>query len=147
MQLENVNNLSELLHGVVNAETNYIQNRLHSIDINQQQARLLKYIGDHPGTIQKDVAAYLNRQSATVTNMLKTIEKRGYISRKIPANNERQKQLFLLPAGEETVARIRTIFLHLEGQIETAVPVNQQKLFITQLESITENLETGGEAG
>lgn len=131
------NGLSDLLHRAVDAETTYINNHLRTLNLNAQQARLLKYIGDHPGTLQKDLATYLNRQSATVTNMLKTMEQRGYIEREIPEYNERQKRLFLLPAGTELVARVATIFTALEKTVSAAVPVRQQALLIEQLQRIT----------
>lgn len=129
-------NLSEQFHALSNAETGYIHAHLHDLHLNNSQARLLKHIADHPGALQKDAAAYLNRQNATVTNMLKGLETRGLIERKIPRDNERQKQLYLRPAGVELVKAIRAIFTALEQQIEAAVPTADQPQLIAQLQAI-----------
>lgn len=137
MHINGTKNLSEQFHELTNAETGYIHARLHDLHLNNSQARLLKYIADHPGALQKEAAAYLNRQNATVTNMLKGLEARGYIERKIPKENERQKQLYLLPAGTALVKSIRHIFTGLEQQIEHAVPLADQLQLSRQLQAIT----------
>ena len=136
MYLNESDSFSDLLHRVYDASASYIHDHLLELNLNEQQARLLKYVGDHPGTLQKDLANYLNRQSATVTNMLKTMEQRGYLEREIPEDNERQKRIFLLPKGEKIVAQVATIFAGLEEQIESAVPVRQRALFIEQIKQI-----------
>ncbi|ANK65309.1 hypothetical protein AYR54_08700 [Loigolactobacillus backii] len=141
MKIDNSNNLSERLHLVVAQETDFIHAQLSELGLNNQQARLLKYVSEHPGTIQKDVAEYLNRQNATVTNMLKLMAKRGYIVRKIPADNERQKQIFLEPKGEKLLGSINATFASLEAEIESAVPQKEQAAFIRNLERITKKLE------
>ncbi|KRN25635.1 MarR family winged helix-turn-helix transcriptional regulator [Lacticaseibacillus camelliae] len=140
MHITGSKNLSEQFHALTNAETSYIHAHLRDLHLNNSQARLLKYIADHPGALQKDAAAYLNRQNATVTNMLKGLEAHGYIERKIPRENERQKKLYLLPAGAELVKAIRGIFTNLEEQIEAAVPKAEQAQLISQLQAITQTI-------
>ena len=69
METNNPNNISEHLHLAEVAKERFVYGKLQQLGLNIQQARLIKYIADHPGTIQKDVAIYLNRQTATMTNM------------------------------------------------------------------------------
>ncbi|WP_321388282.1 MarR family transcriptional regulator [uncultured Enterococcus sp.] len=88
--------------------------RLKKIGLNVQQARTLNYIFANPGTIQKGLAAYLGKQDATITNLLKSLEKKQLILRKIPDDNERQKQLYLTEKGSATVEKIQALFSELE---------------------------------
>lgn len=140
MHTNDPNNISELLHSIVSQEADLIHNRLRALGVNTQQARLLRFVSQHPGTIQKDVARYLNRQNATVTNMLKTMAAQGYLSRRIPVDNERQKQIFLEPRGQALIVAINRIFADLETQVKTALPTDQTTQLITNLTAIQTTL-------
>ena len=140
METNNPNNISEYLHLAEVAQEKFVHDKLQRLGLNIQQARLIKYIADHPGTIQKDVATYLNRQTATMTNMLKGMEKKGYLSRKIPANNERQKQIFIKPKGETLVESINEIFTSLEQEVKKLIPQAEQADFIKNLHRIIDSL-------
>lgn len=137
MHINGTMNFSEMLHQLANTETSYIHDRLHDLGLNNSQARLLKFIADHPGAMQKDAAAYLNRQNATVTNMLKGLEAHDYIERRIPATNERQKLLYLRPAGTALVTQIQAVFAELERLTEAAVPQAEQATLVSALQRIT----------
>ncbi|ANZ61414.1 hypothetical protein AYR62_08995 [Secundilactobacillus paracollinoides] len=134
-------NIADRLHNLVARETEVVHGRLRNLGLNNQQARLLKYVSEHPGTIQKDVAQFLNRQNATVTNMLKSLERQGYISRKIPDDNERQKQLYLEPKGEELITSINQVFEELEAQVVDAVPEKELAGLTKNLDRIRDRLD------
>ena len=130
------NSITELIHQVAMEETNLINQQLKSLGLNNQQARLLKYVSEHPGSIQKDVAAFLGRQTATLTNMLKPLTQQGYISRKIPDDNERQKQLFIEPKGTQALTLINEIFNNLEAMTKSVISQDEQAAFINTLKQL-----------
>ena len=140
METNNPNNISEHLHLAEIAQEKFVHGKLQQLGLNIHQARLIKYIADHPGTIQKDVATYLNRQTATMTNMLKGMEKKGYLSRRIPTDNERQKQIFIEPKGEKLVESIKEIFASLEQKVTQLIPQAEQADFIKNLHRIIDSL-------
>lgn len=140
METNNPNNISEYLHLAEVAQEKFVYAELQKLGLNIQQARLIKYIAYHPGTIQKDVATYLNRQTATMTNMLKTMEKKGYLSRKIPVDNERQKQIFIEPKGEKLVKSINEVFTALDQEVKQLIPQAEQADFIKNLHRIIDSL-------
>jgi len=86
--------------------------QVNELGLNAQQGRIIGYIYEHQdeGLIQKNLADVFNRRDATITSMLKGLEKNGYIVRKIPANNERQKNLYVLPKGEKVIQDIEQMF-------------------------------------
>ncbi|MBL1225736.1 MarR family winged helix-turn-helix transcriptional regulator [Enterococcus sp. BWR-S5] len=114
MNFSTTESLSEQIYAIHNKQQEYIQMRLKKIDLNVQQARTLNYIFANPGTIQKSLAAYLGKQDATITNLLKSLEKKQLILRKIPDDNERQKQLYLTEKGSVVVEKIQALFSELE---------------------------------
>ena len=140
METNDPNNISEHLRLADVAQKKFVYSKLQQLGLNIQQALLIKYIAYHPGTIQKDVATYLNRQTATMTNMLKGMEKKGYLSRKIPANNERQKQIFIEPKGEKLVESINEVFTSLEQEVKKLIPQAEQAGFIKNLHRIIDSL-------
>lgn len=141
MRSNDPNNIADRLHSLVTREIELVNGQLRAIGLNNQQARLLKFIGENPGTIQKTVARFLNRQTATVTNMLKSLEKQGYITRTIPDDNERQKQLNLTTKGSETLIAINRVFDELEVTVKQAVPEDQQAGLINNLNNIKQALD------
>ncbi|MDR3242309.1 MAG: MarR family transcriptional regulator [Lactobacillaceae bacterium] len=70
-------------------------------DVSVQQAATLQMIAAHPGMIQKDLVVIFNRRAATVSTFLKRLETAGFIRRKIPADNTRNKELYLTDKGVE----------------------------------------------
>ncbi|MDC4186784.1 MarR family transcriptional regulator [Loigolactobacillus coryniformis] len=140
MKTNDPNNVSDRLHKAVALETDLVNRQLRHIGLNNQQARLLKFVSEHPGVIQKEVATFLNRQNATITNMLKAMVKQGYLTRKIPVDNERQKKLYLEPKGEELITSINLIFAELEQQITAAIPPAERADFIKNLDRIKQAL-------
>lgn len=132
MKINPTEGLSEQLYSVHNLQQEFIQTRLKGIGLNTQQARTLNYIFANPGTIQKRLATYLGKQDATVTNLLKNLEKKHYLLRKIPDDNERQKQLYLTAKGDAAVEKIQAIFNELEQSLADILSKSEQET-VTQL--------------
>lgn len=106
--------LSEQIRTLSILQQEFIREHLKEIELNVMQARAVNYISFYPGTIQKDLALYLGKQNATVTNILKLLEKQDYIRREIPDDNERQKKLYLTEKGNETAIFLQKMFQDLD---------------------------------
>ncbi|HBS45956.1 MAG TPA: MarR family transcriptional regulator [Paenibacillus sp.] len=93
--------------------------RLSELGLNAQQGQMMGYIFEHQdkGVIQKDLAEHFDRKGATITSMLQGLEKKGYIKRVIPEDNERQKKIYLLKKGSDLVEEFNTIFMEVEKSI------------------------------
>ena len=68
--------------------------------------------------MQRDIAHYLNRQEASVTNLLKGLVRRNLIVRTIPLENERTKLLSLTQAGADLVESIQKSFTQMNILLE-----------------------------
>ncbi|MFR9071327.1 MAG: MarR family winged helix-turn-helix transcriptional regulator, partial [Paraclostridium sp.] len=57
--------------------------KINKLGLNAQQGRIIKYIYEHQdkGLIQRDLADTFGRTTASITSMLKGLEKKGYIRR------------------------------------------------------------------
>jgi len=112
--------------------------KFKELDITQQQARAISYIIDHEshGLIQKEMADAFQRRSASITSLLQGLESRGYIERRIPKENERQKMIYSLPKGRAIVAEINQAFIDSEKDLLAALTADEQAQLIRLLTKI-----------
>lgn len=121
--------LAEKIYAVSTLQQNFVIERLKTLHLNSLQSRSLNFIAMYPGTIQRELANYLGKQQATVTNILKVLEEKKLIYRRIPKNNERQKNIYLTPEGEQMVEKVQTIFDELGRQMESVFSKEERQQF------------------
>ncbi|MDN2453265.1 MarR family transcriptional regulator [Lactobacillus sp. UCMA15818] len=109
---------AELIYQIGQMEGQIIQYCLADIGIRMEHARLLHYVSDVPGTNLVNLANYLNVQPATLTNMIKKLEKQELIIRHVDPDDSHQRQLFLLPQGEVVAKQINAIFHELNDVVD-----------------------------
>ncbi|WP_054942555.1 transcriptional regulator, SarA/Rot family [Paenibacillus ihuae] len=109
--------------------------RLSELGLNTQQGQMMGYIFENQdkGVIQKDLADHFNRTGATITSMLQGLEKKGYIKREIPKENERQKRIYLLKKGSDLVEEFDEIFMEVENSITRGLTEEESETFMKLL--------------
>ena len=121
--------LAEKIYALSTLQQNFVIERLKTLHLNSLQSRSLNFVAMYPGTMQRELANYLGKQQATVTNILKVLEEKKLIYRKIPKNNERQKNIYLTPEGEQMVEKVQTIFDELGRQMESVFSKEERQQF------------------
>ncbi|WP_394883510.1 MarR family winged helix-turn-helix transcriptional regulator [Clostridium baratii] len=116
--------------------------RIGELGLNSQQGRVIGYIYDHQdeGIIQKDLADVFHKRGATITSMLKGLEKNEYIERRIPSDNERQKNLYVLPKGEKLINDFNEVFSDLENKITSCLTEEELKTLEKLLSKINQSI-------
>lgn len=132
--------LAEKIYQIGILQQNFVLEKLRAVQLNSLQAHSLNYISKHPATIQRDLARYLGKQQATVTNILKVLEGKGFIYREIPKANERQKNIYLTAEGEKMVVQVQAIFEDLGEQVDKAFSSEEKQQFQTFLKRVEEQL-------
>lgn len=128
--------ISEKIYHISNLQQEYISERFKKLNLNSQQSRCINYIHEHPGAIQKDIAKYIGKSDATVTNILKPLEKKDLIIRETKKDNERQKNLYLTESGDELALEIGEIFGGMITLIEKDFTKNEIKALSSFLDRI-----------
>lgn len=113
---------ADLIYQIGQLEAHYIDRALKKYHLTMDYARVLYYVSQHPGTKQKDVADFLNRPAGSLTNAIVKLESLNLVIRRQDPNSGRQKQLFLLPDGEQATKEVNQCFNYLE---ELASQLNQ----------------------
>ncbi|MDH6364659.1 MarR family transcriptional repressor of mepA [Enterococcus sp. PF1-24] len=133
--------LAEKIYEISILQQNFINNQLKKMNLNNMQARSLNYIYLNPGTIQRDLANYLGKQQATVTNILKSLEEKNLIYREIPQDNARQKNIRLTAEGGEVIQDVKKIFELLVEKVNQPFTEAEQKKLQADLIKVEECLK------
>jgi MarR family transcriptional regulator, temperature-dependent positive regulator of motility len=76
-------------------------------DLTSVQFASLTMIAAHPGLDQATLAQGIAYDRVTIGGVVDRLEQKGLIRREVAENDRRAKRLFLRPAGEDALARIR----------------------------------------
>lgn len=116
--------------------------KINELGLNSQQGRMIGYIYEHQHEeiIQKDLAEVFQRRGASITSMLQGLEKKGYIERRIPKDNERQKNIYVLPKGAALVEDFNKIFIEVENSITENLTQKEKDIFLSLLIKINKKL-------
>lgn len=103
---------------------------------------MISYIAQNEdkGLIQKDLAEVFQCRGASITSMLQGLEKKGYIERRIPEDNERQKNIYALPKGKALVDETNEAFYAAEKELIHALSEEEVQQLIELLRKINRNL-------
>ncbi len=135
------NSVIEALYRLNTRNQAYVAAQLRALDLTIHQARSLQFIAQHPQTNQKALAHYLGKHDATVTNLLKVLEKRQLLTRMLTPGDERQKQLTLTAAGQAAVASAQAIFAHREQQIAELLSAMGHEQLVHTLQNLAGQLD------
>lgn len=113
--------LGQLIHTLMNQE-------LAPLNLRFNHARVLHYISEHPGCTQKEIGEYLVYQPASMTNLIKLLEKKQMIERRRNPDNNREKNLYLLDEGKKVVEKTNKSFNHLNKLIGEGNPEIEKEL-------------------
>jgi MarR family transcriptional regulator, repressor for mepA len=107
---------------------------IKELGLNAQQGKVIDYIYENQDNhiIQKDLADRFHVRGASITSMLQGLEQKGFIERKIPANNERQKNIYVLPKAIELIEGFNDSFQKVEDGIVQAL-TNEEKQVLKKL--------------
>lgn len=134
--------VSNLMRSIMNKSRESMEMRIKDLDISQQQGRMIAYIAQNEdkGLIQKDLAQVFQRRDASITSMLKGLEKKGYIERRIPKNNERQKNIYVLPKGKALIDQTNEAFYAAEKELVQALNAEEVEELTRLLRKIDQSL-------
>lgn len=134
--------VSNLMRSIMNKSRESMELRIKDLDISQQQGRMIAYItqNEDKGLIQKDLAQVFQRRDASITSMLQGLEKKGYIERRIPKNNERQKNIYVLPKGKALIDQTNEAFYAAEKELVQALNAEEVEELTRLLRKIDQSL-------
>ena len=104
------------------------------------QPKVLDYLRDHDGAVQKEIAAACHIEPATLTSILLGMENKNLIIRKMHGNNRRSLYVYLTKQGKELAEHVESVFCKIEERALKNFTDEEQTLLNDFLIRIKENL-------
>ena len=104
---------------------------------------MIGYIMDNQGQniFQKDIEAMFFLSGATVTNMLKSLEKNGYIVRTPMENDARLKRIELTQKALDHEIRVRENIMVIEEAMHEGFSKEEFNMMLGFLDRVIDNME------
>lgn len=130
------------LHHLLMTDHTAFQKRIFSAlkkeGLTSGQPKVLEYLSEHDGAMQKDIAAACRIEPATMTSLLCGMEKKGLITRCAP--DRRSLCVYLTDKGKAVVPLIEEEFAEIEDKATSGFSDDERETLISLLSRLRENL-------
>ncbi len=122
-----------------------LNERLLPYDITSQQSRIIGFVcsEQRQGKViyQKDIEEAFELKGSSITSLLQGLERKGFITRRSDASDERRKFVTVLPKGEQLMSEFETAFREMDEKMVQGLTPEQQQVLVQALELMASNLE------
>jgi DNA-binding MarR family transcriptional regulator len=132
------NSLHHLLMTNHTAFRKRIFSALKNEGLTSGQPKVLEYLSEHNGAMQKDIAAACRIEPATMTSLLCGMEKKGLITRSAP--DRRSLSVYLTDKGKALVPLIEQEFARIESVATNGFSDDEREMLVSLLSRMRENL-------
>lgn len=94
----------ELVRWIGWAQRKAAEDWIRARELSHEQAFVLGYLAQHPGSIQRDIAEISRTSAASVSSLLQGLERRGLVERRTEGGDERRKRVYATAVGSELIA-------------------------------------------
>lgn len=110
--------MSDTLHYLLMANHLSVQKQLFTklkgTDLTLGQPKILEYLKEHDGAVQKEIASACHIEPASLTSILSGMEKKGLILREMRDDNRRYLYVYMTEKGREAMRAVDTVFQEIE---------------------------------
>jgi|GEM_PF-2636337 len=107
-----------LMRSIMLSQQRYFESRVAQFNVTRSQAQTLGFIQEHPGVNQRQIADHFSHKEASVSGLLRNLEKTGYIEKQINVGSQdRSKKIYLTATGQLLAQTLRAAFEATNGQI------------------------------
>lgn len=117
-----------------------VYSKIHNLELTPGQPKVLEYLSQYDGSIQRDIARGCQIEKATLTGILDRMEEKKLLERRCMDGNRRATRVFLTTKGQKQSEIIQQIFCELEKQIFANISVEEKEDFIKLMTKIHDNL-------
>ncbi|MGC6175876.1 MarR family winged helix-turn-helix transcriptional regulator [Lacrimispora sp. 38-1] len=121
--------------------TKKVYEQLADRELSSGQPKILEYLYEHDGSVQKEIAQACGIEPATVTSLLSRMEKNGIIERKMQNDNRRFLYVYLTEKGKEEAGYVKKAFDILEAIALKDFTNKEKEQFLKYLERVNKNLK------
>ena len=105
------------------------------------QPKVLDFLKDHDGAVQKDIAKGCHIEPASLSTILTGMEKSGLITRETNENNRRNLYIYMTDKGKAICEQVTEHFSQIEKKALSGFTEEEIENILTYLKKIHKNLE------
>lgn len=109
--------------------------------LSKGQPKILEYLYENDGAVQKDIAKFCFIEQATVTSILARMEKNELIIRKVDPDNRRFQFVYLTEKGKVEAKFVIESFAKLENNALKDFTDEEKMQFVNFLNRVNKNLK------
>lgn len=138
--MERQNTLDFLLREVSKAHTNKVNQVLDKYNMHKGQPMLLLILSQTDGLPQSTLAKEMVIKPATISAMVKRMEKAGYVVRKRDAEDERVSNVYLTDAGRAINSELLGKQNDMDDIVFKGFSANEKDIMRNYLKRVLENI-------
>lgn len=123
----------------------HVFRRLADCQLSSGQPRVLEYLMDHEGAMQKEIAKACMIEPPSVTSVLSKMEREGLIVRSAKAGDRRSQDVALTQRGRELAALTAETFRQEEAAALQGLSREERETLVGLLERVNRNLREAAE--
>lgn len=114
---------------------------IKELDLTLGQPKVLDYLGQNDGAMQKEIAQGCHIEPASLSTILNGMEKNGLITRNMNKQNRRNIHIFMTEKGKTIYKQIQQEFISIEKKAFHDFSEEQTEQFKQYMIKIYKNLE------
>ena len=114
--------------------------RVQDTNLTLGQPKVIDYLRENDGSMQKDIANACCIEPASLTVVLNLMEKQGLIEKRMCNNNKKNLHIYLTDKGRTLSDRVEEEFLEVEKIMTKDFTKKEKELFLASLEKVRKNL-------
>lgn len=116
-------------------------NRFAKLGLSSAQPKILHFLSDNAGSMQREIAESCNIEPATTTSILTGMEQAQLIVRRADEKDRRVMRTYLTEKGQDMLHEICNIFQEIEELTYSEFSENEVAEFQMYLERMAKNLQ------
>lgn len=136
--------LHTLLFRAYHAQTKRLTPILEELGLGRGQPKILNYLSAHGKCAQNEIASYFDLDPASISRMVETLNKNGFITVEMDNGCRRRNILAITKKGMEAIERWHKECSDVEERMLDGFSEEEKESFHTLLERAYINLEDNG---
>lgn len=114
--------------------------RQHGINLTREQWILLKKLNDGDGQAQNDLAIITERNKASLTRLINTMERKNYVARIPDTKDKRINRIFLTKNGKNVLESTYPAMTELMLELQTGISEEEKAVVIRVMKKVMTNI-------
>ena len=131
-----------LLYDAHLAYKKIVARKLMRYGLKSGNCRILMYVSDHPGCLQRDIAENCDVETSTLSTVLSNMEKKGFVERKRFEKNNRSYSIYVTEKGKKIADDAHVQLITASSIALKGFSKEEKDEFRTYLKRVIKNLKS-----